>query len=237
MRAEGAASFRPITRFWPITGDRGRRVGTLIIWAGSAARRFARALARRYEQLAPLAELRMIHRRHGGYVRTFTRVLAPSYHVAWRPNLSLVPVNSGSHRRLPAQFVERIRATTRTIIERSRRVETLARSAIRVLRTVPLLEARPVLPRRAPSPGWAQPPAMLIVRQRWADRAEPETAHPTSGTIDGQRSVAATTPLQWVDPATGSLPLGRLQIERLTEEVIRGIDRRFVSLRERMGRG
>ena len=247
MRAETVASFRPIT-----SGGI-RRMAKPTIRAGGAASRLARALARRYGQLAPRPILPMIHRHRRGYGRNFLRVLAARYHVAWYPHLHPALATSGSHRRLATdrsgpvvrpvrthrehRLVERIRATVRTIIERITRVEILARPGVRVLRTASRPEAGAVPPGKAPLPGWAQPPPMLVARQRIADRTEPMPAHSSSDVIAARPPAAATTPLRWAEPATGSLPLGRLQIERLTEEVIRGIDRRFVSLRERMGRG
>jgi hypothetical protein len=197
--------------------------------------------------------LRMIHRQRGGYGRIFLRVLASWHAAAGRPNLRLGLANSAAHRRLSPdptgalasprrtahdhRLVERIRAATRTIVERSRTLETLAPPAIPAPRTAPPLATRPVPPRKAPSPGWVQPPPMPVVRQRLAALAQPAPERRLSGASGDRRPVAAAAPLRWDEPAPGSLPLGRLQIERLTEEVIRGIDRRFVSLRERMGRG
>src|SRR5689334_9644277 len=243
MRAETAASFRPIT-----SGGI-RRMAKPAIWAGSAARGFARALTRRYDRSVPRPVLPMIHRHRRLYGRILLRVLSPRYHIAWQSYLYPALSTSGSRRRLATDRssplvwpvrthrerrpVERIRATARTIIERSTRVEILARPAVRVPRTVPQPETGTVPRGQAPAPGWAQPPPMLVARQRIAGRSELMPAHSSSGATAAHPAAAATSPLRWAEPATGGLPLGRLQIERLTEEVIRSIDRRFVSLRER----
>src|SRR5262249_54863058 len=121
--------------------------------------------------------------------------------------------------------------------ERSRRIESPLRPPIRVLRTVQATQVLPVARARIAPPAWIQRPAMLVVRTAAGSGPGPAPASPLPGAITDGRAAPITAPSRPAELASGDLPLGRRQIERLTEEVMRGIDRRFVALRERLGRG
>jgi hypothetical protein len=208
----------------------------LIGFAAVMARRLVLRLKRRHGRAATAAPLFLAHRslhregrRSRPFSTTFFRLeLHPSLHLtlaaapdrpADRPTGAAALGRLGSPGEL--QVVERSRQLVREIVRHRRRSEGGG--------------PRPAPLRHVPPPAWLQPPPIVILRQP----AERPRDVPEAGPSGAGLTIAAPVirPVAMASAEAAGAPLGRAQIERLTEEVMKGIDRRFVALRERMGRG
>jgi hypothetical protein len=220
--------------------------------AAIAALRFAQALRRRRLAQVPWlpAAMRLLTIRALG-----TRPVAampPALHLSLRPSLRLTilpapPARPGAA--LPAPAIPGASAATPTPAT----VTRLLREApahthparptrnLRELRATILREVavagRP--PGEAPRPAaaaWARALPMTLVRQVLPATAAAPPQPPAPCRDAPMDSAPRPLPRSAIPPwPAGELSLPPAQIERLTEEVMRGIDRRFVSLRERLG--